>query len=208
MYNTRFVGSWNIEAISALGNVDINAHTVSIDGNLRVTGNVSTINATNTNISDNIITLNSGETGSGVTAIFSGIEIDRGLAPAVRIRWNEATGVWELTNDGSTYRTIFTGVGGTGFISQVVEDPAPSLGGNLDVLNNTIFSSNTALVKIDSNLAIANSTIAPSVQSGYNVIYAQSPNSGGSGIYVTNTVTQQQELVTKSKAIAFSIVFG
>lgn len=208
MYNTRFIGSWNIQAIETLGNVDINAHTVSIDGNLRVTGNVSTINATNTEISDNIITLNSGETGSGVTAIFSGIEVDRGLAPAVRIRWNEATGVWELTNDGSTYRTIFTGVGGTGFISRVAEDPEPSLGGNLDVLNNTIFSSNTALVKIDSNLAIANSTIAPSVQSGYNVIYAQSPNGGGSGIYVTNTVTQQQELVTKSKAIAFSIVFG
>lgn len=207
MYYTRFSGDWNVMGVDATSNVAITAHTVTIGGNLAVTGNVSTINATNTNISDNIITLNSGETGTGVTAIYSGIEIDRGLAPKVRVRWNEALGYWELTNDGSTYSQIRTGAAGGG-ITAVAEDPAPALGGNLNVYQHTIFSSNTAVVKVDSNIAVKNTTVAPSTVAGYNVIYAQTPDSGGSGLYVTNSTSQQQELVTKSKAIAFSIVFG
>ena len=47
-------------------------------GDLTIVGDTTTITTTNTLIQDNTITLNSGQTGSGITAGIAGIEIDRG----------------------------------------------------------------------------------------------------------------------------------
>lgn len=53
--------------------------TVRITGNLIVDGSTSTvINSIDTAITDNIIILNDGETGNGVSKIQSGIRVDRG----------------------------------------------------------------------------------------------------------------------------------
>jgi len=65
-------------------------------------------------ISDTTITLNSGETGSGVSTLGSTaqIVIDRGTLPDVALRWNEAIDSWQITSDGSTYADLLTGSGG------------------------------------------------------------------------------------------------
>lgn len=202
---TRFNGHYTFQGVDPTSNVIVNTHSLVVTGNLNVTGTTTSVNSTNTQITDNIITLNKGETGAGVTAIYSGVEIDRGISAKVSIRWNESLTRWELTTDGSTYVPITTGSSG---ITKLSDDTAPQLGGNLDVLARTIYSSSTELIKHDTNVAIQNTTIAPSYYSGYNVVYAQTPSGGGSGIFVTNSTTQQQELVTKSKALAFSIIFG
>ena len=47
-------------------------------GDLTVDGSVTYINSVDLNVSDNIITINYGETGDGVTNTFAGIIIDRG----------------------------------------------------------------------------------------------------------------------------------
>lgn len=201
--NTRFNGTWNITGIDATSNVQVNSHSLIVNGNLKVLGTVSNIATTNTQLTDNTITLNQGETGYGVTAVYSGIEINRGTAQSVSLRWNEALSRWELTTDGSTFVKISTGNNG---LPAVVEDPVPQLGGNLDVLARTIFSSNTQIIKHDSNVAIQNTTVAPSITSGYNTIYSQTPGGGGSGVYITNDTTQQQELVTKTKAIVYALI--
>ncbi len=52
--------------------------SVLITGNLVVGGDTVSVAATNLNVEDNIITLNYGEVGPGVTLVYSGIEIDRG----------------------------------------------------------------------------------------------------------------------------------
>lgn len=202
---TRFNGHYTFQGADTTSNVVMNTHSLVVNGNMVVTGTTTAVESTNTVITDNIITLNKGETGAGVTAIYSGIEIDRGSDPTVKLRWNESLTRWELTTDGSTYTPITTGSVG---ITKVSDDTAPQLGGNLDVLTHSIFSSNDELIRHDTNVAIMNTTVAPSYYSGYNVVYAQPPSGGGSGIFVTNSTTQQQELVTKSKALAFSIIFG
>ena len=51
---------------------------VIITGNLTVRGETTTVNTTNLNIEDNIIRLNVGEGGPGITEVTSGIEIERG----------------------------------------------------------------------------------------------------------------------------------
>ena len=56
----------------------ISAPTIIIDGNLTVSGSTTSVETTNSTITDNIIVLNQGETGAGITAVTSGIEIERG----------------------------------------------------------------------------------------------------------------------------------
>ena len=73
---------------------------VFITGNLYVQGTVSEVSTTNLEIEDNVIKLNKGETGAGVTDTGgeSGLEIDRGSLRNVRLVWNEAEDVFVVRN--------------------------------------------------------------------------------------------------------------
>jgi hypothetical protein len=56
---------------------------------LVVRGDTTTVQAVNLDINDNIIELNKGELGEGVTLIYSGIQIDRGTLPPAAVVFNE-----------------------------------------------------------------------------------------------------------------------
>jgi hypothetical protein len=67
-----------------------------VTGNLLITGQALNVDTTNLNIKDNLIELNSGETGAGVTLRWSGLQVDRGsLAPA-SILFDETTQTWNI----------------------------------------------------------------------------------------------------------------
>ena len=66
-----------------------NTGDVEIVGNLTVGGELTSINSTNLDIEDNIITLNKGETGVGVTLGTAGISIERGILPSAQILFDE-----------------------------------------------------------------------------------------------------------------------
>ena len=187
-----------------LANVIVATHTMFVDGNLLVGGNTTQVTKTELSISDNTITLNKGEAGAGVSLGTAGIEIDRGSSANVSILWNEAYDRWSLTTDGSTFANIATSTGAGG--SALIDDLTPALGGNLNVYARTIYSSNTAIVKFDDNLAIKTTSVAPSAISDYNIVYAQTPISGGSGLYVTNTTNSNREVASTIKAIVYSLV--
>ena len=193
--------------ISPLANITLATHTVFVQGNLVVGGNATSVSKTDMNITDNIIVLNKGETGSGVTLVTSGIEVDRGVAANVRLIWNESYQKWSLTNDGTTFANIATS-SGVGAVS-IINDPQPQLGGNLDVLNQNIFSSNTAYVRFDDNVAIQTTSVIPSAKTGYTVLYAQNiSRPGGSGLFVVNNGSDQEELITKKQSVGYSIIFS
>jgi hypothetical protein len=70
---------------------------VSITGNLIVEGTTTTVNSQDTLVADNLITLNAGEVGPGVTAGTAGIEVDRGNGTDnATLQWNETGAVWEF----------------------------------------------------------------------------------------------------------------
>jgi hypothetical protein len=71
---------------------------VLITGNLVVEGTQTTVQATDLDVNDNIITLNAGETGAGVTLIYSGIEIDRGSLTAASLLYDETADTWLIAN--------------------------------------------------------------------------------------------------------------
>lgn len=187
-----------------LANVIVATHTMFVDGNLLVGGNTTQVTKTELSISDNTITLNKGEVGAGVSLGTAGVEVDRGSAANVSILWNESIDKWTLTTDGSTYSNISTSTG-SGSVS-VVGDPAPQLGGNLDVLARTIYSSNVNVIKFENNLAVSTTAVNPAAISNYNIITAKNPELGGSGIYTTNTTNSTREVASTRKAIVYSLV--
>ena len=66
-----------------------NVGSVRVTGDLLVEGATVYVAATNLDIEDNIIVLNKGETGAGVTLDYSGIQIDRGTLGATSFIWSE-----------------------------------------------------------------------------------------------------------------------
>jgi hypothetical protein len=77
-------------------NTGFNVGTVRVTGNLIVDGDTLTVSAENLNVQDNVIVLNFGETGAGVTLEYSGIQVDRGSLTAASILYDEAADSWNF----------------------------------------------------------------------------------------------------------------
>jgi len=74
---------------------------VTIIGDLYVSGTTVTINVADLNIADNIILVNSGETGAGVTLINAGMEVDRGTLTNYQFVFNETDDAFKVGEVGS-----------------------------------------------------------------------------------------------------------
>jgi hypothetical protein len=197
-----------------IGELASNNAELTVNGNLTVRGTSSTIHSTDTLIDDNFITLNAGVT--GVPSLDSGIEVERGTSPNVSIQWNETVDRWQMTNDGSTFGNIATIGAGSSYIENIVEDITPQLGGNLDVNGKTITSvgATNVIINPDVNLQLEKvlqikEITAPGANvAGYGLVHGNVVGGGGTGIYVTHESEITQELISKKKALAFSIILG
>ena len=178
----------------------IDTTDVTITGNLTVLGMQTAIETTNTTLKDNTIVLNDGETGAGVTLGTAGVLVSRGTLANVSLRWVETFTKWQITNDGTNYSNIATSSTG---LTAVIDDASPSLGGNLNTYGRAI-SSNVGGVIFDDTIQV-NYSSAPSAVTNAIGVYTSAPNSAGSGVYVVNT-NGTDELVTKTKAIVFSLI--
>lgn len=107
--NTTLSGTLGVTGAATLSS------DLTVQGNLTVSGTTTTVNTETINLADNIITLNSNETGT--PSQNSGFEIERGTSTNVSIRWNESTDVWEFTKDGSTYSPIADSADVRGYLS-------------------------------------------------------------------------------------------
>ena len=200
---TRFNGDYNITGVDASSNVVVTAQSLVVKGNLLVLGTTSEVSTVNTKITDNILTLNAGETAAGVGTVYSGIEVDRGTLPTTSLRWNEMSLTWQITSDGTTFSDIATQESQA---FEVYDDKAPRLGGNLDVSGQHLYDTASSTIAFDSGLAVKFSEGALKPVSGYSVIYSQTPGAGGSGVFVSNEQKIGEELITKSKAFIYALI--
>jgi hypothetical protein len=114
--------------------------TVVITGDLLVKGNTTTVDTANLTIEDNIILLNKGESGSGVTEGTSGLEIDRGSLLNAQFLWVEADEKFRIQLDDTSLSGIIVG--------SVATDPTTNLefdmqsgSGTLRITNSTGYES-------------------------------------------------------------------
>ena len=126
------------------GNITLDTGTnvgiVRITGNLIVDGDYTTINVQDMQVEDNIILLNKGEQGAGVTEGTAGIAIDRNSLPNAEFLWDESLDKFIIKNEDNDLLGIVVG--------SVATDPTTNLefdmrsgSGTLRITNSTGYES-------------------------------------------------------------------
>ena len=86
-------------------NINLNGITsmddLTVKGNLSVQGTTTTVDAVNLTVKDNIIELNKGELGNGVTVGQSGIKIDRGDSSDILLIFDESDDQFKMGETGA-----------------------------------------------------------------------------------------------------------
>ena len=110
--------------------------TVVITGDLLVKGNTTTVDTANLSIEDNVILLNKGESGAGVSEGTSGIEIDRGSLSNAQFLWDETTDKFRIQLDDNSLASIVVGSLATDSTTNLRFD-MQSGAGTLRIINST-----------------------------------------------------------------------
>ena len=101
----------NSSSFSTTGTLSVAANAsfsnnVTISGNLTVSGTTTYVNTATLNVADNIVTLNADVGGATAPTENAGIEVNRGSSANVTVRWNEASDVWDLTENGTNFYQV------------------------------------------------------------------------------------------------------
>jgi len=78
--------------------------TITVTGDLVVSGSATSVNTETVTVDDNIIVLNNNE--AGTPSQNAGIEVERGTSANRSLRWNESTDKWQAQTGDSTYVDI------------------------------------------------------------------------------------------------------
>jgi hypothetical protein len=181
----------------------------TVSGNLTVQGNLTYINVDELNVKDPFILVNSSNTGTYSSN--SGLLTHRTASNFAGIRYNNTSAQWELSSStdttGTTGSWTAISTGGTvtpGGANTAVQfnDGSGAFGGNA----NLTFDRATSRLTLTGTAALAYQSAPPTSVANTATMVANTPGSGGTGIYFTNG-SDQDELISKSKAIVFSIIF-
>lgn len=204
----RIDGDYVVTTLNSFDNVIVDTHTLEVRGNLDVVGNLTYINVDELNIRDPFIILNSSNTST--YAANSGVLTHQTDTTFAGIRYNEPLGIWELSSNTSssgetgTWVEISTGgnLAAGGANTDVQFNDAGSFGGN----SNFSFDFAVSRLTLQGHEVFGNIGTAPAAVANSVAVYHNAEGSGGTGLYIRSTATQD-ELVSRSKAIVFSIIF-
>ena len=211
----RIDGDYYIETINPDDRVYIDTNTVEVDGNLVVNGNLTYINTEQLNVKDPFIMVNSSNTAT--YSANSGMLTHKTASTYAGIRYSVDSNAWEIsTNTGTN--------GDTGTWSGIATTAGATPPGGpttaIQYNNDGVFAGEAQLTwdqdtdtlaligtsTIDGTIQLADQSSVPAAVTDTTVLYANVAGSGGTGVYfVDGAVTD--ELVSKSKAIVYGIIF-
>jgi len=125
----------NVQATTGTSNLN----NLIVAGDLTVQGTTTSVETTNTTITDNVITLNNGEVGAGVTATTSGIEIDRGSESNVSLVWDDSVDKWTVGSQTLAADAFESVAVRTALIDTAVPGPLQIKAGDVADTGNVIF---------------------------------------------------------------------
>ena len=129
-----------------------------------------------------------------------------GPATYASIRYNITAGAWQTSSDNITFANIAAGntstsAGGANTNIQF-NDGGTAFGGTA----NLTFDKTSNKVTLQGHQVFGNIGAAPADVANSVAVYNNAVGSGGTGLYVQST-SVSDELVSKSKAIVFAIIF-
>lgn len=115
--NTTWITRDSIFGQSLTNNSNVNFADLSMTGNLVVAGDLTVsgtttyVNSADMEVQDNVILLNSGETGAGVSRLFAGLQVKRGTSTDKQFLFNEkganVTEYWTVGSAGALNSSKF-----------------------------------------------------------------------------------------------------
>ena len=208
----RIDGDYYIETINTEDRVYINTNTMEVDGNLVVSGNITYINTEVLDVKDPFIVTNSSNTAT--YASNAGLLTHKTASTFAGIRYNTTDNKWEIststseTGETGTWNEIGTAEAGNvaGANTQVQFNDEGSFGASANFTFTDTSQLNVAgNINLTTGLQLADSA-APGSVANTTVLYGNVAGSGGTGVYFVDGSTAD-ELVSKSKAIVFGIIF-
>lgn len=198
----RSDGDYYIVTINSDDNVHIQTNTVKIQGNLDVAGNITYIDTTELDITDPFITLAANNSG-----VYSnvGILAQKTSNTYASLRWNTTAGSWQISPDNSAWADIATGnvvSSAAGSNTQVQFNDNNNFGANV----NLTYDYATSKLTIQGHQVYGNIGTTPTAVSNSVAVYNKAEGGGGTGLYVKSS-SVDDELVSKSKAIVYAIIF-
>ena len=139
---------------TASATINLTAPTINLSGNtiidhLTLSGDTVSIESTNLEVKDNIIELNKGEAGEGVSLGTAGISVDRGTLDSAQLVFDESDDSWHSKIGSSSYRLIDASIGTSMYVSK-----------NGDQINgNLIVTGTTQLNTVTSNTLTVGDTL-------------------------------------------------
>lgn len=188
--------------------VDGGSGTLTINADLDVVGNITYIDSTELQVQDPFITLNNSNTGSYMAN--SGVLTHTAASTYAGIRYNRTALQWELsdstdaTGTSGTWSVIASGGAGTPGLpnASVQFNDSGTFAGS----TNLVYDSGTDTLTLTGTEVYGNIGSTPAYSGNGVAVYNKAIGSGGTGLYVKNS-TVDDELVSKSAAIVYSIIF-
>ena len=176
----------------------INYAEAVINGNLTYTGNLTTV--------DDFIVVAANNTGA-ITDM--GMLAQTSPTTFAGLRFDTASNTWQVSNsvysngaaNAQSYSTLSTGGAIGGSNTEIQFNNNGTFGGNV----NFKFDYANSQLTLKGAQAFGN-TATPTNVSNAIVVYSNVVSGGGTGLYVTSS-SAAGELVSKSKAIVYSIIF-
>jgi predicted nucleic acid-binding Zn-ribbon protein len=163
---------------------------LSVTGDLIVNGSTFTVNTETVEVKDNIIVLNKGQVGSGVSAGLAGIKVDRGDAPDYMIVFDEEEDMFKVGMVGDL-ETIASQNYVQSQLESVVKD-ADSLGGipAEEFLNSRIvgegYNENGWYIRWGNGLQVCWGVAMVPANTSYSIVTMPAAFNGGFNITITN----------------------
>ena len=193
-------GDYTLTCEGGVGIFTINAANTIFNGNLTYTGNLTTV--------DDFIVVGANNTGAVANlGLLTGLNVTTNSYAG--LRFNADVNAWQISANvygngapNTAYANIATGNATvSGANTQIQFNDSSSFGASANL---TFDKSNNRLT-LTGHQALAN-VATPANVSNSVVIYSNVVSAGGTGLYFTSAAAND-ELVSKSKAIVFSIIF-
>ena len=192
-------GDYTITGAGGAATFTVNYANTVFNGSLTYTGNLTTV--------DDFITVAANNTGT-ITSM--GLLAQANLTHFAGLRFNTTANAWQVSSSVysngapiTTYVDIATGnatVAGSNTNIQFNDS------GNFGGSANLAFDKATNKLTLQGHEAFGNIGSTPAPVSNSVVVYNKAVGSGGTGLYVVSA-SVDDELVSKSKAIVFGIIF-
>lgn len=210
----RVDGDYIITTTDSGDFVTVNTHTMEINGNLNVRGNLTYIEVSELKVDDPFITVAANNTGTTGTAVFQnqGLVTQTSSSTFAGLRFHNPTAEWQISDNVteagdpiSAYQPI--GVASAGLPGSPVDSIQFNAGsGTFGGSANLLYHAANSEIALRGHVSLSSTVAPPGTTADAVNVYGGAEGAGGTGVYV-RSATVNDELVSRSAAIVYSIIF-